>query len=77
MRRSVIEEASSKVQLACSHHWFVEAPKGPVGQGVCRKCGESKEFVNYLEGTSWERDIPVPSLKLEIRDQNEEGLSDS
>ncbi|GEM_PF-3008923 len=66
MKRGGLQQAktTSAVLLGCAHHWILETPKGPVSAGVCKKCGEQKEFRNYLEGTSWDREIP--GLKFEI-----------
>ena len=33
----------------CVHYWLIGAPEGPVSQGTCRKCGETREFTNVLE----------------------------
>ena len=42
---SVIEE--------CSHHWVIQDGDGPTSAGVCRLCGELKQFKNYLEASHW------------------------
>ena len=34
--------ASSK----CRHYWRIESPKGPTSRGVCKLCGEEKDFYN-------------------------------
>ena len=28
------------------HHWLLSPPDGPTGVGICRKCGEQREFTN-------------------------------
>jgi len=30
------------------HRWRIDEPNGPVSMGVCKVCGESKEFRNWL-----------------------------
>lgn len=30
------------------HHWKIEEPNGQVSQGVCKVCGETREFNNWL-----------------------------
>ncbi len=37
--------------LGCQHHWLIDSPNGPVSRGICRVCGEEREFLNYLEKT--------------------------
>ena len=55
---SVIEE--------CSHHWVIQEGDGPTSAGVCRLCGELKQFKNYLEASFWgdekSRNDPRPNL---------------
>ena len=43
-----IEEAPQ-----CRHYWVIQPASGPVSQGICQSCGESREFKNYVEGASW------------------------
>ena len=31
----------------CAHHWDIAAPDGPTSLGVCRNCGDTKEFANH------------------------------
>ncbi len=37
----------------CTHHWMIETSYGPTSKGVCRSCGEEREFDNTLEAFSW------------------------
>ena len=30
----------------CRHHWIIESANGPASMGVCKICGEIKEFSN-------------------------------
>jgi len=30
----------------CPHFWDIEAANGPSSEGVCRFCGEKREFLN-------------------------------
>ena len=38
---------------ACRHHWAIQPATGPISQGVCRLCGEVREFKNYVEAATW------------------------
>ena len=49
-------------QPACLHHWVIEKPAGPTSKGVCRECGEEREFQNFIEGTSWRYDVSPEQL---------------
>ena len=39
---------------SCRHYWIIESPRGPVSSGLCRDCGEGREFKNYIEETSYD-----------------------
>lgn len=53
--------------VVCRHHWLIQAADGPTSIGVCRICGETKDFKNYIETATWgdtrliNRQEPVPS----------------
>ncbi|MBI2871744.1 MAG: hypothetical protein HYY00_00970 [Chloroflexi bacterium] len=40
--------------LVCTHYWLIASPNGPTSQGVCKVCGEAREFKNSVQITSWE-----------------------
>lgn len=46
----------------CKHQWLIDSPAGPSSKGVCRSCGEKREFMNYVEGSSWGYDISLEQL---------------
>ena len=43
----------SEGSLVCRHHWLIQAADGPISNGVCRICGETREFKNYVETATW------------------------
>ncbi len=45
----------------CQHHWVIDRPAGPVSKGVCRSCGEERDFLNYIEG-GWGGDVSLEQL---------------
>ena len=47
---------------SCRHQWLIDSPAGPSSSGVCRLCGEERQFQNYIEGTSWGYDISLEQL---------------
>ena len=49
-------------QLVCQHHWVIDRPAGPVSKGVCGRCGEEREFQNYIEGSGWGNDVSPEQL---------------
>lgn len=30
------------------HRWVIEEPNGPTSSGVCKECGATKQFKNWL-----------------------------
>ncbi len=34
----------------CHHYWVIEVANGPTSQGVCKYCGEAKDFLNAFPG---------------------------
>ena len=38
---------------SCQHHWVIQDSEGPRSVGVCRICGDLKQFRNYLETSHW------------------------
>lgn len=32
----------------CSHHWVIESARAETSWGVCKLCGETKEFMNWV-----------------------------
>ncbi|NQW17075.1 MAG: hypothetical protein HQ478_06265 [Chloroflexi bacterium] len=38
----------------CVHQWSIEPPNGPTSEGVCNLCGDSRDFNNSYEISSWD-----------------------
>ena len=38
---------------SCSHHWIIEAPRGPWSLGTCKKCKKIDAFRNALDNIGW------------------------
>lgn len=55
-------EGVAEGSLVCRHHWLIQAADGPSSAGVCRICGETREFKNYMETAAWgdSRLYPAP-----------------
>lgn len=47
----------------CQHYWVIEPAEGKTSIGLCKNCGEWREFDNYIVVESWADDIfKIPSL---------------
>jgi len=64
----------------CRHHWCIEAPAGPISYGKCRLCGETQEFKNGIESTSWEEEsrdsAPQEAIKVPVPSDESDDLDD-
>jgi hypothetical protein len=36
----------------CHHYWIIEMANGPVSKGVCKYCGEVRDFMNTMPAPS-------------------------
>ena len=41
------------IAAACAHHWVIPPSNGPMSEGVCQRCGESREFSNSIDSVPW------------------------
>jgi hypothetical protein len=60
MRRKVKVKERNKDYVAgepCRHYWIIEMANGPKSRGVCKYCGESRDFLNAMP------DFTVPKRK--------------
>lgn len=83
-RKTISEEFPAGHQ--CCHHWVIETGIGPASMGVCRLCGEHKEFNNNLRtclakstrggraGPVKQR-IPEPSVKRRNREELRQAIA--
>lgn len=47
----------------CSHHWCIEEAKGAKSKGVCKLCGDVKEFNNKLSLIPGAKALFIPKDK--------------
>ena len=48
-----VEDNAVETVAECRHHWVIQPADGPVSNGACQVCGESREFKNYVESATW------------------------
>ena len=56
------QEITTKEVAACNHQWMIDTPAGPSSKGTCRQCGAQREFMNYIEGSTWGYDVSLDHL---------------
>ena len=58
----------------CSHYWMIGTPNGDTCKGICKFCGEEKEFASSFESlidmkikknTPVEKDISEDNIEVE------------
>ena len=52
MAKGELKEKQAPV-AECTHYWVIAPAIGPVSQGMCQRCGQTKEFKNYVEASTW------------------------
>ncbi|PKB70557.1 MAG: hypothetical protein BZY87_09900 [SAR202 cluster bacterium Io17-Chloro-G6] len=53
IEHSAIEHSADETAELCCHHWVISPAEGPVSNGSCKVCGETREFKNYVESATW------------------------
>ena len=38
--------------ISCIHYWVIETPNSKTSKGVCKYCGEVREFWNHIPSTT-------------------------
>lgn len=33
----------------CAHYWQIESPSGSTSRGICKRCGETRDFFNSAQ----------------------------
>ena len=61
-----IEIESTPAVAGCRHHWVIQPATGPVSAGVCQVCGESREFKNYVEASTWGDDKSASRTRNQV-----------
>ena len=36
------------MRVSCVHHWIIATADGATSRGVCKSCGEAKDFKNFI-----------------------------
>ena len=47
------ETIEAESVVGCCHHWVIQPADGPISNGSCQVCGETREFKNYVESATW------------------------
>lgn len=59
-KSQVIEQPKPEIEETavptCQHHWKIDSPRGALSKGVCKRCGEEREFRNSTTDYVWDDD---------------------
>ena len=66
------QEEDSAVKTECRHYWVIDAADGPVSSGVCKFCGEKRDFLNSWSSDNYKgKDAKVFDLPDMLEDDTE------
>lgn len=70
---SDLKEKKSAAATGCRHYWHIEAASGPKSRGVCKICGEEREFLNSWSSSDHAgKDARVFDLPDMLEDEDKE-----
>jgi hypothetical protein len=46
-------EVTENMQKLCQHYWIIGTPDSEMNSGRCKYCGETREFLNIIEGNKY------------------------
>lgn len=73
-KQPLAELVENDAEISCMHHWVIQAATGPVSPGVCQTCGETRDFKNYVEASTWGADKSQNKAKAaEAQKSNNKG----
>jgi hypothetical protein len=61
MPRAAVKERPAQSETkeqesTCQHHWYIATPAGSTSKGICRRCGEERDFRNSTSDYVWDDD---------------------
>ena len=64
-REAEVKPEEYRDESECRHYWLIDSANGPTSRGICKFCGEEKDFYNS-----------VPEFTLYKRAEKKTGQSD-
>lgn len=55
IEKTTVETIEAPEGPTCQHHWKIGSPMGALSAGVCKRCGEEREFRNSTD-YAWDND---------------------
>jgi len=65
MNTHVLPPFSREIPPCPPCHWMIDLAEGPTSLGVCKNCGDRKEFKNNIPDLTWEsgRVVDIETLR--------------
>lgn len=48
-----LDNLNKFIAAACAHHWVLPPSNGPMSEGECQRCSETREFSNSVDTPPW------------------------
>jgi hypothetical protein len=69
-KKNLTKDVVSNKKGKCVHHWSIEPPNGTISIGRCKICGDTREFRNSFEYSSWYGSKSPQDLDSESSDKS-------
>jgi hypothetical protein len=77
LERMAAEYRAKQEESTCAHYWLIDSAEGHISRGVCKFCGEEREFLNSVPAYASLRPgagfFDLPGLSGVTFDEPEEG----
>lgn len=60
-RASLTAAQSDASSDECAHHWMIETPNGETSEARCKRCGKTRDFLNYSQRKVMTRSVKPAS----------------
>jgi hypothetical protein len=79
-RRSITIERPVETiveKQTCQHHWLIEPALGPTSNGVCKRCGAVKIFLNIVEDSQPKEITPKIAVGILEEEAEDEAVEEA
>jgi len=63
---SITPTIEEKAEVTGRHYWVIQPADGPMSPGKCQNCGETREFKNYVEASTWGDDKAASRSRADV-----------
>jgi len=74
--KTLVKPKNTKAESAddepCIHHWIIDPPDGQISMGRCKRCGQEREFYNYVACSQWDNESSFSVRRTAFEDDVDE-----